>query len=140
MLKLLTSLRPFARYLLIACGLIIIILSSIPNIPTLKIHTHGAEIRVDYLMHFGEYGLLTFLTFLSFAGNELKITNKKIVIIILTIIMFAVLDELHQKLIPGRTCSLKDTLSDIGGVVIGAIFVIVIFSGKINGTAPRFKN
>ena len=127
MLKLIIILRPVARYLLIAWGLTIIILSSIPNIPTLKIHTAKAEFRLDYLMHFCEYGVLTFVTFLSFAGEEFKIRFRKFMVITAFLVTFAALDELYQKLIPGRTCSVKDMASDVTGILAAIIFTLLIF-------------
>jgi VanZ family protein len=127
MLKLIIILRPVARYLLIAWGLTIIILSSIPNIPTLKIHIAKAEFRLDYLMHFCEYGALTFVTFLSFAGEEFKIRFRKFMLITTFLVTFAVLDELHQKLIPGRTCSIKDMTSDVTGILAAIVFTVILF-------------
>jgi polysaccharide biosynthesis protein VpsQ len=128
MLKLIIFLRPLARYLLIGWILIIITLSSIPNVPTLKIHTSsGAVIRLDYLIHFCEYGLLTFLAFLSFAGNEFKIILKKYVVIIISLIIFAVLDEFHQKLIPGRAFNIRDIMSNVTGILVVTVFTIFVF-------------
>lgn len=127
MLKLIIFLRPFARYLLIAWTLTIIIISSIPNIPTLKIHTARAEIRLDYLMHFCEYGFLTFVTFLSFAGNEFRISYRKILLITISLIIFAIADELHQKLIPGRSYNIMDIMSNITGILAGIFFMLVVF-------------
>ena len=127
MLKLIIFLRPFARYLLITWALTIIIFSSIPNIPTLKIHTARAEIRLDYLMHFCEYGFLTFVTFLSFTGSEFRMNYLKIILITISLILFAVADELHQKLIPGRSYSIKDILSNVAGILAGIIFCLVVF-------------
>ena len=128
MLKLIIYLRPFARYLLIAWLLTIIILSSIPNIPTLKIHTGRTEFRLDYLMHFTEYGILTFITLLSFAGNEFRMRFRKIILIALSLIVFAYLDEFHQKIIPGRTYNIRDFLSNAGGVVVMVIVTLLIFN------------
>jgi VanZ family protein len=127
MLKLIVYLRPFARYLLIAWVLTIIIVSSIPNIPTLKIHTARAEIRLDYLMHICEYGFLAFLTFLSFAGNEFKIRYRKGLVIMVSLILFAVLDEYHQKLIPGRSFNLKDIYSNVTGILAATVFILIVF-------------
>lgn len=127
MLKLIIILRPVSRYLLIAWGLTIIILSSIPYIPSLKIHIAKAELRLDYLMHFCEYGVLTFVTFLSFAGEEFKIIFRKFMLLTAFLITFAVLDELHQKLIPGRTCSIKDVASDVTGILVAIFFTLLIF-------------
>ncbi len=127
MLKLVVFLRPFARYLLIAWLLTIIILSSIPNIPTLKIHTAHNEFRLDYLIHFSEYGILTFITFLSFAGDEFRLRFRKILLITICLTLFAYLDEFHQKIIPGRTYNIRDFLSNASGVLVAVIFTIVIF-------------
>ena len=127
MLKLILFLRPIARYLLITWGLTMIIVSSIPYIPTLKIHIAKADIRLDYLMHFCEYGVLTFMTFLSFAGSEFRVKLKKIMIIAVSLIVFAFLDELHQKLIPGRTYSVKDIASNVTGILASILFTLIIF-------------
>ncbi len=128
MLKLIIYLRPYARYLLIAWLLTIIVLSSIPNIPTLKIHTARNEFRLDYLIHFSEYGILTFITFLSFAGNEFRFSYRKILLITICLTAFAYLDEFHQKIIPGRTYNIRDFLSNASGVMMAAIITITIFS------------
>jgi VanZ family protein len=127
MLKLIIILRPFARYLLIAWVLTIIIMSSIPNIPTLKIHTAHNEFRLDYLMHFSEYGILTFITFLSLAGNEFRMKYVKITLIMSGLIVFAYLDEFHQKIIPGRTYNIIDFLSNTSGIVVIAIVTVLLF-------------
>jgi VanZ family protein len=127
MLKLIIYLRPIARYLLIAWILTIIIVSSIPNIPTLKIHTAKSEIRLDYLIHFCEYGVLTFIAFLSFAGKEFKIGYRKVLSIMISLIIFAVLDELHQKLIPGRSYNIKDIMSNVTGIAAVTVFAVILF-------------
>ena len=127
MLRLIIFLRPFARYLLIAWVLAIIIVSSIPSIPTLKIHTAKVEIRLDYLMHFCEYGVLALMALLSFAGNEFKISYRKFILITLFIIAFAILDEFHQKLIPGRAFNIKDILSNISGILAALLFSALVF-------------
>jgi VanZ family protein len=127
MLKLIIYLRPVARYLLITWVITIIIVSSIPNIPTLKIHTAKHEIRLDYLMHFCEYGVLTFIAFLSFAGREFKIGYRKELLIAISLILFAVLDELHQKLIPGRSYNIKDIMSNVTGIMAVTAFAVILF-------------
>jgi VanZ family protein len=126
MFKLIIILRPLARYLLIAWVLTIIILSSIPNIPTLKVHTARAEIRLDYLIHFCEYGVLTFIAFLSYAGSEFKISYKRYILITMSLILFAVLVELHQKLIPGRSYNIKDIMSNVAGIVAATVFTVIL--------------
>jgi VanZ family protein len=70
---------------------------------------------------------LTFMAFLSFAGKEFKIGFSKVLFIAFSLIIFAVLDELHQKLIPGRTCSVRDVASDVTGILASTIFTLWAF-------------
>lgn len=127
MLKLIIWCKPFAKYLLAAWIMAIIIVSSIPHLPTLKIHTARADIRLDYLIHFCEYGIMALMAFLSFSGREFKMNYKKWILLTLGLILFAVLDEFHQKLIPGRSFNLKDILSNISGILAVLVFCIVVF-------------
>ena len=127
MFRLIIWCKPFAKYLLIFWLLTIIIVSSIPSIPTLKIHTAKSEIRLDYLMHFCEYGLLTFMAFLYFVSSEFRFNYKKFILITISIILFAIIDEFHQKLIPGRTFNVKDIYSNITGIIVAAVFCVLIF-------------
>jgi VanZ family protein len=119
--------KSISKYLLIGWMLTILILSSIPNIPTLKIHTARHEFRLDYLMHFAEYGMLSFLAFIYFAEKEFRIGYRKVILIASCLILFALLDELHQKLIPGRTYSTRDIMSDVTGVAAAVVFTIFLF-------------
>lgn len=127
MIKLITLLRPYARYLLIAWVITIIVVSSTPNIPTLKIHRAKGDIRLDYLIHFLEYGALTVLSFITFAGEEFRMGLGKALKITAILCLFAILDEYHQKLIPGRSFNYMDILSNLTGIIAGAVFCIVIF-------------
>ena len=110
----------------------IITVSSLPNIPTLKIHTAKVEFRLDYFMHFCEYGFLTFLTLLSFAYRDFKMKLSKVIMITSCLILFSILDEYHQKLIPGRTCSIRDFISDGTGIISATIFMLFVFRSLNN--------
>lgn len=127
MLRLLIFLRPFARYLFVFWMLTIIIVSSVPSIPTLKIHTAKSEIRLDYLIHFCEYGLLAGIAYLTFVKSEFRLSYQKFFMITSALILFAILDEYHQKFIPGRAFNLKDIYSNISGILAALIFCIVVF-------------
>jgi VanZ family protein len=127
MIRLIIWCKPFAKYLLAAWIIAVIIVSSIPRLPTLKIHTAKSDIRLDYFIHFCEYGIMAFMAFLSFAGKEFKMNYKRWILLTLGLILFAVLDEFHQKLIPGRSFNIKDILSNISGILAVLVFCIVIF-------------
>ena len=115
MKKLIIFLRPFSKYLLIFWLIAIVTVSSIPHLPTPKIDTKHFEIRLDYLFHFCEYGLLTFLGLLSFVQKDFTMTLKKYLLITLALVIFALADEFHQKLIPGRTFNPRDIMSNMAG-------------------------
>jgi VanZ family protein len=127
MKRLIIILRPFSRYLLILWLIIIITLSSLPNIPTLKIHTAKADIRIDYFIHFLEYGALTLLCFLAFTGENFRMDFLKALKLMIMLILFALLDEYHQKFIPGRSFNYSDILSNLTGIVAGIVFCGLIF-------------
>jgi VanZ family protein len=127
MIRLIIWCKPFAKYLLAAWIIAVIIVSSIPHLPTLKIHTAKSDIRLDYLIHFCEYGIMAFMAFLSFSGREFEMNYKKWIFLTLGLILFAFLDELHQKLIPGRSYNINDILSNISGILAVLIFCIVVF-------------
>ena len=46
------------------------------------------------------------------------------------LIIFAVADEFHQKLIPGRTLSLKDIMSNVIGIVVASDISVIIFNAS----------
>jgi VanZ family protein len=132
MIRLIIWSKPFAKYILVFWLLTIISVSSIPRLPTVKIHTAHSEIRLDYLIHFCEYGFLAFLAFLTMADKEFRLKYTKFLIITLSLILFAILDEYHQKLIPGRAFNAKDILSNIAGILASAGFCLLVFR-KIPG-------
>ena len=127
MIRLITWFRPYSGYLLAAWIVLIITLSSIPSLKPLRIETPKSFIRLDYLIHFCEYGSLAFLAYLSFAERNFRMNLKKYVIITTGLILFSLLDEFHQKLIPGRTFNMKDIYSNFAGIIAGLVFCVTIF-------------
>ncbi|OFY58651.1 MAG: hypothetical protein A2V50_05975 [Bacteroidetes bacterium RBG_19FT_COMBO_42_10] len=127
MFKLITFLRPYAKYLLAVWIIVIVAVSSVPSIPTLKIHTQKTDIRLDYLIHFLEYGALAFLTYLSFSGKDFRISSNKYMILTISLFVFAFADESHQLIIPGRTFNPRDIISNLIGIAAGLVFCVVVF-------------
>jgi VanZ family protein len=127
MKKLIIFLRPWCKYLLIFWLISIGTVSSIPHLPAPKIEGLKFVIRLDYLMHFCEYGALIFLALLSFTGKNFSLSLKKYIIITFCVMAFAIADEFHQKLIPGRTFNTKDILSNLTGIITGVLFCYFVF-------------
>lgn len=42
-------------------------------------------------------------------------------------VLYAILDEIHQIFVPGRSCELRDMLIDSSGILIGSLFIMALF-------------
>jgi VanZ family protein len=113
----------------------IIIVSSLPNIPTLRIHAFRGELRLDYLIHICEYGLLATLMYLSVAGPSFRISSGKFITVTFSLVIFAIADEFHQKFIPGRFFSYVDLASNLTGIALAGIISFILFR-KIESLTP----
>jgi VanZ family protein len=127
MSELIIRFRPYAKYLLVLGVISILTISSLPSLPTPKINTGKIEIRLDYLFHLLEYGVLSIFAVLAYTGEYFKVRFKSFLIITICLVIFSVLDEFHQKLIPGRSFNPKDIMSNVSGVLAGLIFCIIVF-------------
>jgi VanZ family protein len=127
MIQIIVSLRPVSRYILIIWVLTIITVSSLPSLPTLKIHTAKSDIRLDYFIHFCEYGFLAFLAFLTFTGKDFILNTGRTILITLFLILFALFDETHQIWIPGRAFNYRDIIGNFTGIIAGVIFCVFVF-------------
>jgi VanZ family protein len=72
----------------------------------------------DKILHFGAFGGLAFLVAWALPTREGK-TLQRALLTLGLIIGYALIDELTQKLIPGRTCSLGDFIADSMGAFMG---------------------
>ncbi|MFO7755459.1 MAG: VanZ family protein [Bacteroidales bacterium] len=126
MSNIIRRLIPVSRYLLAVWVLLIIVASSVPGIPTPKIETARSEIRLDYIIHFVEYGGLAFLAVLSFTPPSLSVSLTRLAYLSGGLVLFALADEFHQLLIPGRTFNPVDIAFNIGGILAGVIITAII--------------
>lgn len=120
--------RPFLKpgnykYFTIAWAAIIFIISTIPNLPQPEIADgSGFSIRFDYLFHFAVYFILSILTAVWQASINLRIRTGRYLIIILLGVLFALLDEWHQMLVPGRRFNPVDFYLNAIGFLAGFLF------------------
>ncbi len=127
MLRLIIFLKPYSRYLLLAWLVIIMTVSSIPKLPTLKIETSRGIIRLDYFIHFCEYASLAFLAYLAYSDKLYHLSIRKYASLTVLVIFFSMVDEFHQKFIPGRYFNIKDLCSNISGIIAALIFCVLVF-------------
>ncbi|MBK6915336.1 MAG: VanZ family protein [Ignavibacteriales bacterium] len=99
-----------------------IILISATSIPADSVPTTGVSDKIE---HFLAYFILTILLASTLIMQN-KFSNLKKHYLLSTLIIgivYGAIDELHQLIVPGRSCELLDWLSDVGGVMLGIIFV-----------------
>jgi len=99
---------------LVLYSALIIGLSSLPWLRTPKIK----HISVDKIAHFIEYALLAATTFWSFSHIQ-KLTQRKALLwSLLFVVIFAMVDETFQKIVPNRDSSIYDFFADVSGAVL----------------------
>ena len=99
---------------------IINIIINIFNINTTEI----LSLIIRKLAHFTEYFILGLLTY-----NMINHCNKKTYISIIVCILYAISDELHQLLVPGRSCQILDITIDSIGAILG-IYLLSFINKK----------
>ena len=117
--------RPFVRYQLPALlyALLIFAGSSIPSLapPPLGVHLS------DKFYHFVEYAVFGYLCARAFYYQSNRVLRDFALIIALVVgSLYAVSDELHQSMVPGRYADVGDLLAD----VVGVIFAVLVFSRR----------
>ena len=101
-------------------GFIVNIISDIFNIS----NTDTLSLIIRKIAHFTEYFILGLFT-----QNMIYNYNKKTYISIIICILYAISDELHQLISPGRSCQIIDILIDNSGSILG-IYLLHIFLKK----------
>ena len=124
------------RILFWVWGLIIFILSSLPNIPTQKVNIWDEPFRLDYLEHFGVFAIWRGL----FVVWKMKPIGhfyvKNYIWSIIATLVFAAADEFHQIWIPGRTFNPLDLIYNMTGLLaaysLGPLFLKGIFKKDLS--------
>lgn len=90
-----------------------------------KVMIHKAQFIVRKLAHFTIYTTLGFM--LSMALGKRKLLSRQTLLALTAGAVYAMSDELHQSLIPGRSCELRDVMIDTCGVMTGIIISMIVF-------------
>lgn len=106
---------------------VIFVLSSISQVP-------GAGYVSDKLAHLTVFGLLCLLTLRATHGGIRPLSLGPAAASFLLVLLWGVLDEVHQSFVPGRFSSAGDVVAD----ALGAALAIVVWAAW-RGTAriPR---
>ena len=99
--------------------LFVAIVSSLPNLPTQKINIWDEPFRLDYLEHFGVFFILSGLFVFWKADKESIFHIENQLIFVLALTLYAIVDELHQLWIPGRSYNPLDLTYNLLGCFAG---------------------
>ena len=102
-------------WLTLAYAVLILIISSIPDLTPPEL---GFEFQ-DKLYHFIEYGIFSVLLFFSLLNSSRDFFKKNVLVISIFIgASYAIIDEIHQRFIPGRSADILDFVADFLGVAL----------------------
>ncbi len=99
-----------------------IILFTATSIPAQSVPSFGVG---DKFNHFFAYFILAILLYLTLSFQEKSIFTQRnaALLTIAIILLYGVLDELHQMLIPGRSAEFLDWAADAIGTICGVLIV-----------------
>jgi VanZ family protein len=113
------------KYLFWTWLILIITISSIPNLPGPELRTGDTIFRLDYMIHLIEYFVLvTFFLFWKW-GKGHRISNAFVLLTLIGGLLIATLDEYHQLWIPGRTFNPMDMYANYAGMLSGVLFSFI---------------
>ncbi len=116
------------KYLFWIWLILILTVSSIPDLPGPELTTEDTLLRWDYLIHGIEYFFLV-MFFLFWQGNKMSRISKSFALFTLIgVLLIATLDECHQIWIPGRTFNPMDMYANYTGIVIGSLFSLIVLT------------
>ena len=123
--------QSFYKWLTLIWAIIIVTISSIPNLPNPELKTFDIfEIRLDYIFHFLVFFMLGISVVMWQTPDSLKLKTKYLLYILLAGTIFGAADEAHQLVIPGRRYNPIDLFYNLLGFWAGVLltyFCIIRF-------------
>lgn len=102
-----------------------IILFTLTTLPAQSVPSVGVSDKIEHLLAYLVLSILLYLTLL-FQKKSVLLKNYAMLFTSLIVFAYGVLDEVHQLMIPGRSCELLDFLADILGGIIGIIIIKIL--------------
>ncbi len=107
--------------------ILILVASSIPKLPdpSIEFKSFDLILRIDYILHFLQYAILSSLFVLWQGLKNKEFTNQTLIITLIIGIVLASLDEYHQLYIPGRRYNPVDMFYNNLGIISGTILTVL---------------
>ncbi len=116
------------KYLFWVWLILILTVSSIPDLPGPELTTEDTLFRWDYLIHGIEYFFLVMFFLFWKGGKGYRISKPFVLITFISVLLIATLDEFHQIWIPGRTFNPVDMYANYTGIIIGFLFSLIVLT------------
>ena len=111
-----------------------ILLFTLTSLPSQSVPAVGVNDKVEHMLAYFGLSFLMYLALL-FQKKSSLLKNNALIFTLLFVLAYGILDEVHQLLIPGRSCELFDFMADMLGGIIGIIVVkILIHFYKFQGS------
>jgi VanZ family protein len=102
-----------------------ILLFTLTSLPSQSVPAVGVNDKVEHMLaYFG----LSFLMYLALLFQEKSrlLKSNALLFTLLFVFAYGILDEVHQLLIPGRSCEFLDFMADMLGGIVGIIVVKIL--------------
>lgn len=152
--KLIIKLQSWSGYLFVIWFIVVLALALIPTPSGVntKLDIGKIEIRLDYLYHMAAFASGVLLAgFYSLRPRPVPLKHRspaksasarpfspmvRLTFIIGFLLLFAILHEYIQKLIPYRSYNINDVISNILGVALGAIITVLLRRRLAKDSSP----
>jgi VanZ family protein len=131
--------RKYLRGFAIVWAMLIFTVSSIPNLPNPELPENDfLSLRLDYLFHFAVFFILSVAMVLWQIPASFKFKPSGLTRIMTIGTAFAIIDEVHQLIIPGRSFNPIDMVFNLAGFWAGAFLFYFYFIRILMGKNERF--
>ncbi len=99
-----------------------ILLFTLTSLPSQSVPSVGVNDKLEHMLaYFG----LSFLLYLAlvFQKRSIMLRNNAVLFTLLIIFVYSILDEVHQLIVPGRSCEFLDFLADMVGGIVGLLVI-----------------
>lgn len=96
------------------------------SLPLKSVPSIGLSDKIMHTIAYAGLAVLLFLT-LTFQRKFFQFCKFPILYTVAIGMVYAVFDELHQLLIPGRKCDILDIIADGVGIVAGLVLIRILY-------------
>lgn len=99
-----------------------ILLFTLTSLPSTTVPSVGVSDKIEHFLAYFGLSFLLNLTLL-FQKKSRLLKNNALLFTLFFVILYGIADEVHQLLIPGRSCEWLDFLADSVGGILGVLFL-----------------